>query len=306
MDRRDRYNPGSGFGAPRYPGTFLLAVREALAAVGWQTRHWHPAAVECLDPEGREQLLGLENLYRRVRRAERARWPQLLREFLDSVPAGAAGAQAARLQEVAARLLVRLGPPFARQEAESDVWCQAIVNPHIVASLVIDAPTSMAYVTEKMVADSGQPGTYWFEQALRNLRAQTPERCLAVAHAESGLLQSEVGDAYDSSRALLLDTLLPGHEERGFFVALPGRDHLFAVPVSARAVGFLPWLRAVAEKTHRDLPYPISAEVFWVRQGAWHRIAIDLHHPRVIVQPPPEFLAVLEGLAPAADEDEGT
>ncbi len=301
MGARDRYNPGWGFGGPRYPGTFLLALQEAFEALRWQSRRWLPAAVECVDAEVREQLLGLENLYRRVRREERPGWPGLLTELLGSVPHEALGAEPPELEKVVERLLVRLGPPFARQQEEADVWCQAVVGQHLVASLVVDYPNSMMYVTEKMVADSGKPGEYWFEQAMENLRELTPEHCLELAHEASGLLQCEVRDAYDSSRALMLDDLLPGYEEHGFFVAIPGRDHLLILPVSARAVGFLPWLRVLAERNHRNYPYPISPEVFWVRQGIWHLIQVDLRGPHPTVSPPPEFLPVLESLAPTSE-----
>src|SRR5260370_30737667 len=44
-------NPGTGFGGPRYPGTFLLALREAFARLNWQTRRWLGDAVECTRSE---------------------------------------------------------------------------------------------------------------------------------------------------------------------------------------------------------------------------------------------------------------
>jgi hypothetical protein len=296
MARRDRYNPGWGFGGPRYPGTFMLALQEALTKLCWQSRRWLPAAVECIDTEGREQLLGLENLYRRVRSQERLGWPELLAELLGSVPFDALEPPA-DLNEVADRLLVRLGPPFGLQEEENDVWCQAVVSRYVVAWLVIDSPHSMIYVTEKMVADSGQPGSHWLALALDNLRAQTPKDSFALVLEDKGLWQCKVGDPYDASRALLLDSLLPGHEERGFFVTVPVRNHLLVLPVTANAASCLPWLRDVAVKMHKELPYPVSAEVFWVRQGNWHRIAIDLRGPHVTVSPPPELIEILESLS---------
>src|SRR5437879_1995894 len=124
MGHRDRYNPGWGFGGPRYPGTFLLALRQALTALSWQSRRWLPAAVECVDAEGHEQLLGLETLFRRIRRTERDSWPGLLTELLGSVTREALSVPA-DLNEVADRLRIRLCPPFALQEQDSDVWCQA-------------------------------------------------------------------------------------------------------------------------------------------------------------------------------------
>src|ERR1700694_5943713 len=86
MPPRSRSNPGTGFGGQRYPGTFLLALREAFARVNWQTQRWLGDAVECTDTQGREQVLALENLYRRVRPVERGTWPDVLADFLAQIP----------------------------------------------------------------------------------------------------------------------------------------------------------------------------------------------------------------------------
>src|SRR5689334_16800183 len=56
MNRRNRCHPGKGASAPRYPGTFLLAFREAAAGMNWQVRRWLGGAVECLDAEGHAQV----------------------------------------------------------------------------------------------------------------------------------------------------------------------------------------------------------------------------------------------------------
>ena len=215
-------NPGYGYGGPRYPGTFLLALREALAKLNWQATAWKGNSVECTDPNGLSQHIGLENMYRRLKREPRETWPTLLADLLGSVPPEAA-TPPDNLHDVADQIFVRLGPPFARQEPALDVWSQPLVDEHLLASLVIDYPSSMSYVTEKMIAGSGQEGSYWLERALANLRGKCEPGCVTQVHEETGLLQAQVGDAYDSSRALLLDHLVPGHEQDGFFVIVPGR-----------------------------------------------------------------------------------
>ena len=91
-----------------------------------------------------------------------------------------------------------------------------------------------------------------------------PAECFTVVHEESGLRQGSVGDAYDSSRVLLLDVLLPESRANGFLVALPGRDELLVLPVSAAALPFIPLLKVVADKNHKKAPYPISDEVYWI------------------------------------------
>jgi hypothetical protein len=297
----DHTNPGSGFGGPRYPGTFLLALREAIARLNWQAVSWKGSSVECVDPHGQSQQVGLENMYRRLRREPRASWPDLLADLLGSVPPEA-GKPPGDLHEVADRLLVRLGPPFSRRDTGIDVWNLPLAEEHLTACLVIDYPNSMSYVTEKMIADSGEEGEHWYERALANLHEKSEAGCVAPVHEESGLLQAQVADAYDSSRALLLDVLVPGHQDNGFFVIVPSRDHLLVLPITAKTLMMAPWLRAIAARTYREMPYPISPELFWVRRGAWHHFAIESEGDDLVVKPPPEFAEVMARLRPAEDE----
>jgi hypothetical protein len=303
MASSNRGNPGSGFGGPRYPGTFMLALREAFARLNWQTRRWLGDAVDCTDAAGREQVLALENLYRRVRSVDRGAWPDLLVEFLSQIPDEALVNPPGALADVAERLFVRLGPPFAPNDAGLEIWSHRIAGSSLVATLVVDYPNSMSYVTVQMIADSGQDGEFWLARAVENLRGKTPAGCVTEIHAESGLMQCEVNDAYDSSRALILDDMLPGHEDDGFFVALPGRDHLLVLTVSAARLPFLPWLRSVAVRTHRNIPYPISSEIFWVCGGVWHPFVIELQGDKAMVNPPEEFLEVLRRIAPDLPEE---
>ncbi|GEM_PF-1030482 len=296
MYPRARSFPGQGSAPPRYPGSFLLALRAALAEVNWQARRWLGVAVECVDADGHEQVLGLENLYRRLRREDRATWPALIVEMLRSVPPESA--ETVNLHDVAERILLRLGSPFAPMSEGKEVWFQPLVGKRLGVTLVIDYPNSMSYVTEQQIAESAEDAATWLERAVTNLRGKTPTDCVAQVHEESGLRHCEVGDAYDSSRAMLLDWLMPGHAENGFFVAVPGRDQLLVLPVVKDALGHVAWLRAVAAKTHQTVPYPISGEIFWVREGAWYPFGISLHKDQVMVTPPPEFAEVLQRLAP--------
>src|SRR5579871_5112686 len=85
MLRDSRSNPGTGSGPPRYPGTFLLAVREAVDRLNWKIQRWLGDAIRCVDAEGEEHTVGLENLFRRTRRQQRDTWPVYIAEFLSKV-----------------------------------------------------------------------------------------------------------------------------------------------------------------------------------------------------------------------------
>ena len=297
-------NPGYGFGGPRYPGTFLLALREALTTLNWQPTTWKGHSVECVDPRGQSQHIGLENMYRRLKREPRESWPKMLVDLLSSVSPEAA-TPPDNLHDVADQLFVRLAPSYARKDPALDVWSRPLVEGHLSASLVIDYPSSMSYVTEKMIAGSQEGGAYWYDRALANLSNKSEAGCIAMVHEETGLMQAQVGDAYDSSRALLLDQLVRGHEEDGFFVTVPGRDHLLVLPITGETLQMAPWLRAIAGKTYREMPYPISPELFWVRGGVWHLFSIETDGENVVMKPPAAFAPVIARLRSADDDEDG-
>lgn len=298
MAVRGRSDPGSGSGTPRYPGSFLLAFREASAQLQWQFQRLLNDMAHCIDAEGKEHFVGLENLYRRAKRTPREQWPELISEFLQTVcSAESAENLPADLASVADQLLVRLGKPIKLEDEEARVWAQAIDGTDLVANIVIDYPNRMCYVTDRLVETSGRPGSEWFQQACSNLLARTPGDCLQVVHEESGMRICNVADAYDSSRVFLLDALLPEAKENGCLVVIPGRDELLALPITMKAIPHMHLLKAVAEKNHRGAPYPISEDVYWIHGGNWRKVPIDIKSDEVTVQPPPELIDVLNRLA---------
>ncbi len=308
MRKSNRSDPGSGAGPPRYPGSFLLAFREAVASLNWQVRRWLGDAVDCLDEAGAEHTVGLENLYRRARREGRDQWPAFIADFLSRIRAAEKAADSPTdLAAIADRLLVRLGQPFTALPNTLKVWSQELAGTGLSINLVIDSAETMSYVTEEMVASSGRPGSEWLERALANLRERTPANCMEVVHEESEMRLCSVGDAYDSSRALQLDSLLPETRSLGCLVAVPSRDELVVLPVALKAVPHFHLLKLLAEKNFKSAPYPITNEVYWVRDGVWQHFPIDIRSNKVAIRPPEEFLEVLNQLAPedkAADKEQ--
>jgi hypothetical protein len=306
MTLRRRSDPGHGSGPPRYPGTFLLALQEAASTLNWQIRRWLGEAVECTDADGKEHVVGLENLYRRARRIERSQWPAFIVEFLRCADtANIEHDLPEDLQSVADQLLVRLGLPFSGPAEQVKAWSQPLDGTPLCLNLVIDFPHRMFYVPQELVEESGRPGPEWLAQALANLRARTPANCFTTVHEETGLLMCAVGDAYDSSRALMLDELLPESRADGCFVAIPGRDLLLVLPVDAESLGCIHLLKLLAEHNYKTTPYAISDQVFWVRQSCWRHFGIQVQGEKITIQPPEDFLEVMERLLPdEEDEDE--
>jgi hypothetical protein len=306
MPPNSRSNPGLSSGPPRYPGSFLLAFKEALAGLQWEARRWLGDAVACADVEGEEHIVGLENLYRRARREERAHWPALITDFLARIrEAERAGAAGVELANVVDRLLVRFGPAFTNRGNQAPVWWRPLDGTDLGLNLVIDQPDTMVYVTEEMVTASGKPGDEWLGHAQANLRARTPPDCLEVIHEESGLRLCSVGDAYDSSRAVLLEELLPEASAAGLLTAIPSRDELLVLPVAVQALPHVHLLKLLAEKNFQKAPYAISDQVYWVRTGVWRTFSIEIRKDEVAIQPPPEFVEILNSLAPQDEKDSG-
>ncbi len=299
---RGRTNPKLGSGSPRFPGTFILALREAAAGLGWQVGRWRGEAIECLDAQGKERLVGLDNLYRQARHVPRAEWPALVTEFLTA--ASGEVELPADLASVADQLLVRLGRPLTGLPEGLRTWSQPVAGTDFVLNLVIDFPRSMSYVTQELVAESGRPEDEWLARAVANLRQRTPADAFQVIHEPSGLMLCAVADAYDSARVLLLDAVLPRESEWGHFVGLPCRDELLVLPVTRRAFRHVHLLRILAEKSYGSDPYPISDQVYWLSGTVWHSFPIEVGEKEVNVRPPREFLPILEHLRPGSENDD--
>jgi hypothetical protein len=299
MPSNNRSNPGLSSGPPRYPGTFLLAFREALGNLNWQARRWLGDAVACVDSEGEEHLVGLENLYRRARREERESWPALIGDFLTKVrEAENARVADVDLAAVADHLMVRFGRPIVNRSTPSPPWWQPVEGTELGVNLVIDQPDTMVYVTEEMIAASAKPGEEWLAKALKNLRGRTPADCLEIVHEESGLRLCSVGDAYDSARALLVEDLLPESAPAGVLVAIPSRDELLILPVEPKALIHLHLMKMLAEKNYQNAPYAISDSVYWSRAGSWQVFPVTIRKDKVEVKPPSEFLDLVSKMTP--------
>lgn len=303
MELRGRSDPGRGSGGPRYPGSFLLAFREAVQSLGWQFERLQRDVAFCIDSKGEERMVGLENLYRRARRTPREEWPELATGFLKTLELAADEEPPERLEDAAEHLLFRLGRPLEVTK-EDRVWSQPLAGTDLVVNLVIDYPDRMCYVGERLVEESGQDGAHWLARAEANLLARTPADCFVVIDEESGIRMAAAADAYDSSRALLLDRLLPECRESGSLVVLPGRDEMLVMPVTPQSVVHFRRMKLLAEKNFQTAPYPITDELYWVHEGTWRRLVVELKPPDTVnVYPPPELVELLNRLATKEGSD---
>jgi len=113
-----------------------------LAQADWQLQRLVRDVAYCTDGEGRERVVGVENLYRRARRTSREAWPELITEFLRTVNTVEPEEHlSAELEAVAGQLLPRIGHPIKLELDEAMVWHQPLAATGLVVNLVIDYRT---------------------------------------------------------------------------------------------------------------------------------------------------------------------
>jgi hypothetical protein len=287
----DRSHPDPNLDAAKIPGSFRTAFAAALADVGLTVKQWQGINVTCTDANGEERSLSLGNIYRRAQNADRADWPAIITEFVQSVTeATEQEVLPENLDDVADQVMVRVGQPFPKGMADDMPWHRQLGQTGLIVNMVIDHPKHMAYVTTSLVEKSRRGIDEWLESARSNLLAQTPAGYLESINDEVDIRIGCKGDAYDAARALILDELVPNMTKYGFFVAVPSRDLLVVQPVTAKALIHVHALKRFAADHYEKQPYPISDEVYWIRRGEWVRFPIEITKDSIRVMPPDEFV----------------
>jgi hypothetical protein len=294
----DEFDSPGGAGPSALPGGFRAAVTHALSVMGYAVSGWESDGVNVSAPgKCGGQYIGLANLYRRAKGAERADWAAMIRDFLEHVTGAISGPKIPDdLMTVAGQLRPRVGKPFAR-DARAYPWGIPLPGTGLEINLVIDYPHTMAYVTDDMLAKTGRAGEDLLDLALANLKADTPADFFERACEEQEIYVGHCGDGYDAARALLVEDLLP-ESQLGFWVAIPTREEAVAWPVSLAALERIDIIKLFAQGSFQDHAYPVTDEVFWLWNGMWYPFGIQIDDTGVTVDPPPEFLAALAGPGP--------
>jgi hypothetical protein len=291
-----------GMGTPtEFPSGFRAAVTHALTGLGYTVVGWEAEGVNVVAPGNsqtageREHYIGLSNLHRRAKVAERSEWPPMIHEFLEHIVGTLSGPTIPNdLTTIATQLRPRLGRPFSR-EGRAYPWGIPLPGTGLEINLVIDYPNTMAYVTEEMLKKTTSSGEDLLDLALANLRATTSGDFFEQVSDELDIFVGHSGDGYDAARALLIEDLLP-ESPAGFLVAIPSREELAVWPVSYEALSKIHVIKLFAEDNFREHAYPVTDDVFWVWHGTWYRFGIQVDEKNVTVSPPEEFLAALRAL----------
>jgi hypothetical protein len=282
------------------PRAFRELVEREMTALGYVPGEWDGRQLKYRTADGKEQELGTGNLLKRVKLNDPDDAPGIVREFVTNISAVAAPEWKLpeTLEECPDRILPRIGQPFT---AGGPVpWSLPMPGTdELVVNLVIDFPTTMAYVTPDLLAKSATPPEVWLDRAITNLKALTKPEWLTPHQPEDGIVACHTNDSYDAARALLLCERT-GNDPAGWLVAVPARDWLFARKVDMSGVAHFHHLKTLANKAKREQPYPISDTVFWLRPGQpWQEFKIEFEGKKVTIHPSAEFVEVLNGLVAA-------
>jgi hypothetical protein len=280
------------------PAEFRDAIRAAVVAVGWTLNQEDETGFECVDAAGVRQSIGLPGLYRRFRDRPAAEWATVVAEHFRTVASiTATGPISDDLNAQAAHILVRVGPPYPATPPVS-IWSSPIAGTELAVMLVLQQGPGLRFVRTDMIEESGRPATVWCEIGQANLRQRTPAGALHVVEPESGLLACSVGDAHDASRSLFVEELLPEPAPDGILMSIPRRDALLALPVNEKVTQqrSLALLKLFTQSQHDEASHPISTEIFWVRQGVWRPVGIEVSETGVRVSPPAELVEILDRL----------
>lgn len=248
-----------------------LAVARALVAAGLEILDLSASgATVCWPGEDEVRDLQFANLRRALAGASDSDAPRILQGYL---------AGWTRRRETAPeteRLMPRLIPPGTTASGLSAPWVEPLAEGHLLFALAQDSAASVRWVTPLDLPRLGFPLAELRRRALENLDAASEAARRAVASAR-GEVALDSGDGYDAARLLLLPSWAPG--VRGFFVVVPSRDLLMALPVLGRAdlpeaLTAAVALRARAETLSRRMPYPLSPQLYWRSEGVLERIAV--------------------------------
>lgn len=210
--------------------------------------------------------LDLENLYRMVSH-EPARGREIVEHYLDQLFAGEAlHLLNMTLDAARARVMPRIQPATIFEHLDRDQVAHAPFVNGTVVVFVTDLPNMTVSITTEQVVRWGLALDELECLARTNLDAYARDLELDIIHSREGgkaaILRNH--DGYDAARLLLPDIFDRLAPQLGgdFLVATPARDMFVAL--SRDPAPFVNRLHDRVEQDYRRLPYPITADFFYV------------------------------------------
>jgi hypothetical protein len=247
-----------------------------------------------------DKLLNLGNLGRICAQLPRQAWPPEVTRFLSVFQAGVDPLDVIRADPAAARAQLRVRP--YPEEAFVDLPFAVVSRPlagELLDVLCLDFPDQVAMVNEKMLAAFAGAEDELFDVGLANVRAEgRPERADQVASQGVAIDLFHGHSFYSATWGRWADALVPGIGGHGALVAMPYRHQILVHALhsgkgAATGPGLILWL---AHAGVSDGPGPVSAELFWWRDGRLSHLPGGVDGEEIHFTPTDEYLAVVEHL----------
>ncbi len=261
-----------------------------------------------LSVAGGVDQLGLWNLAAQCAQVDKRDWKALIAEHLDVVlsredqDAEREAAFAQGLDAVRPHLRATLWPTRDMPPEVLEDLASVPITDGLIAAIAWDSAMSVTTLNASDIEDLGLSPAEALEIAVDNHGGDAISvQWVALPQQEHvQVVMVETPDPYAATHALRLDSLREGDPPAGgWLVAVPLRSFLVAVPIDhAGAIEALNVMVPVAREAYGQGPRSVTPEVYWLSEGAWRPIGVQLEADgRVGVHPPPGLVEVLEGLA---------
>lgn len=236
-------------------------------------------------------IYGLVNLAQICNQLPMDDWDVQIADFIRGVrKASGGGDDAPRdFESVRPMLKVRL---FATDAFDPKLILRQEVSEGFMVGLVIDLPDKVMSVAPDVARTYGMSSFDLFELGMRNVVEGTTAERMTHELSEGAVLNIFTGDDFFvASLALALDTLAGAGPDLGRLVIVPNRHQTVWVDLeSAKALDALGSLVFMARGMFTEGPGSISPYVYWVRNGRWQRLEIELTDEGIGVQGPDSFV----------------
>ena len=248
-----------------------------------------------------DHLVNLGNLARLSLQLPREAWSAEIARFLSVFFDEVEPLAVIQADPVAARAQLRVRP--YPEETFDDVPFPVVSRPlagELLDVLCLDFPDHVDMVNDEMMEALGGTRDELLDIGLANVRAEGPPELAERLDAQGVEIDLFHGDSfYSATWGRWADTLVPSIGEHGALVAMPYRHQVLVHALrdgtgAAQAPGAILWL---AHAGIVDGPGPVSAELFWWRDGRLAHLAGGVDEDGIHFTPSPEYLAVMETLA---------
>lgn len=246
------------------------------------------------------ELVNLGNLARISLQLPRKAWVAEIDRFLSVFLHDVEPLDVIRADPVAARAQLRVRP--YPEETFDDAPFGVVSRPlagELLDVLCLDFPDRVAMVNDEMLEALGGSRDELLDVGLANVRAEGPPEFADRLDADGVGIYLFHGDSfYSATWGRWADVLVPGIGEYGALVAMPYRHEVLVHALqngkgAAQAPAAMLWL---ADAGISDGPGPVSAELFWWRDGRLTHLEGGVDEEGIRFAPSPEYLDAMEAL----------